>query len=90
MRFSIRDLLWVSLVVGLCLSLWPHHQVIDARREAADDRRAAAANQARRFRDTLVIAKEANEQLAADARYSRTRRHVHVGWHILNEPLVEP
>jgi hypothetical protein len=60
MRFSIRDLLWATLVVGLCLAWWLEHQAYretDAKYRETDAKRRAAVDQAESYREKARIAR---------------------------------
>ena len=84
MRFSIRDLLWATVVVAMGLAWWVSCESIDARR-------AEAVEQTHRHRAALVDAKEESDKLfGVFARGMTTWRPIsHVDWNVLNEPLVE-
>jgi hypothetical protein len=88
MRFSIRDLLWLTLVVALGLGWWLSY-------EATDAKRLAAVQQARRQWVTLVAAKGSYD--LALRKTTPTPPFVSpspwafiVDWSVLDEPLVEP
>jgi hypothetical protein len=74
MRFSIRDLLWLTLVVAMGLGWW-----------ATDAKRLEAVGQAHRFRDTIVHARAIVDYMRA--RPELTPKEI---WSVLDEPLVEP
>jgi hypothetical protein len=86
MRFSIRDLLWLTLVVAMGLGWW-----------ADNETKQAAVEQARRLHSSLGIAKEWHD--AAWGRYlGGVGAYVTVSdvpntppnWAPLDEPLIEP
>jgi hypothetical protein len=87
MRFSIRDLLWATLVVAMGLAWW-----------RADAKRLEAVGQAHRLRAALVSAKESGEQgtpvrpIWTETRRGRfaVARYAAVDLSVLDEPLVEP
>jgi hypothetical protein len=87
MRFSIRDLMWMTLVVALSLGWWFSHQAIDAQR-------TAAARQAHRFWKGFSDAKRLFDwgqgQSKDDSWMINTVTPPHVDWSVLNEPLVIP
>jgi hypothetical protein len=74
-RFSIRDLLWATLVVAMGLSWWASYWAMDARLYRASE-------QAWRQRVALEQAK-----LLLDHPHSAI---LIPDWKILDEPLVEP
>jgi hypothetical protein len=59
MRFSIRDLLWATLVVAMGLGWWLSYQAIDAER-------FEAVQQTLRHRAVLNHAKEVGDRLILD------------------------
>jgi hypothetical protein len=87
MRFSIRDLMWMTLVVALSLGWWFSHRAIDAQR-------TAAARQAHRFWKGFSDAKRLFDwgqgQSKDDLWMINTVTPPHVDWSVLNEPLVIP
>ena len=77
MRFSIRDLLWVILVVAMGLGWWVSYRTMDARRlEAVAD--------AHRLHRALAAAKQWH-----DYRHLTGPRPSQPDWTALDEPLVE-
>jgi hypothetical protein len=56
MRFSIRDLLWLTLVVAMGLGWWANHRSVEA------DRKAAVGH-AYRLRYVLESAKRSHDHL---------------------------
>jgi hypothetical protein len=87
MRFSIRDLLWATLVVALGLGWWVSDRAMDAKR-------LEAVGQAHRQRATLADAKLAHDQIDSALYNLETGSTITarwpVDWSILDEPLVEP
>ena len=98
MRFSIRDLLWVTLVVAMGLCWW-----------GTNSKRLEAVRQAHGLHDALSCAKanevllmganaklwiSLNKRIAAetgtDGYFNHSHDEVHVDWGILDKPLVEP
>ena len=59
MRFSIRDLLWATVVVALGLGWWMDHHALNAKLHGSVD-------QARRFKATLKEASTSNHGLYID------------------------
>ena len=88
MRFSIRDLLWLTVVVAMGLGWWMSYRAVDAKR-------IAAVRQAHRFRLTLETAKtaetETHEIYSSEAGVDIVGyAFPFVDWSVLNVPLVEP
>ena len=87
MRFTIRDVMWLTLVVALSLGWWFSHQAIDAQR-------TAAVQQAHRFwkgfGDTKRLFDWGQSQSKDDSWMTNTVTPPHVDWTVLNEPLVTP
>src|SRR5258706_12067535 len=90
-RFSIRDLLWATLVVAVGLGWWLHYRAVDANRQAV-------IQHAEKLKMTLSLAKAESEALADDvkffediartkAAYSYIHRIVKVDWTILDKPI---
>jgi hypothetical protein len=76
MRFSIRDLLWLTLVAAMGLGWLMCYQ-------AVDDRRLEAVNQAHRLRTAL-------DRTTRTFGSTNVKLLVPVDWSVLDEPLVEP
>ena len=74
MRFSIRDLLWATLVVAIGLAWWMSYRAVDAKR-------LEAVGQAHRLHKSL---RKAKERLDGDPFFDERELEV------LDEPLVEP
>jgi hypothetical protein len=91
MRFSIRDLLWVTVVVAMGLGWWVSYMRIDGRR-------IAAVQQTQRHRNTLGTAKHWVETLSTSysnqagfpSTYVMLNLNSPLNWAVLDEPLVEP
>jgi hypothetical protein len=83
MRFSIRDLLWATLVVAMGLGWW-----VD--RTSINERRVAAHAQTIKFREALENAGALCDQLAQLVPQRVRGPWRHVQWSLLDEPLVEP
>jgi hypothetical protein len=82
MRFSIRDLMWATVVVAMGLAWW-----LD--RNALYTKLLASVSQAHRLYQTCVDAEVTIDMLTTD-RTGKARFPV-IDWKsILNEPLVEP
>jgi hypothetical protein len=80
MRFSIRDLLWVTLVVAMGLGWW-----------ATNAKRLEAVGQAHRLRAQLVRAGESGDLRIHGIRDGfPIKSLLDVDWSVLDEPLVEP
>jgi hypothetical protein len=90
-RFTIRDLLWVMVVVALAVGWWLHYRSLDANRQAV-------IQHAEKLRFTLADAKEycedmeKNVEFALDLRkrpvkpdFSMKSRIV--DWTVLDEPI---
>jgi hypothetical protein len=89
MRFSIRDLLWATLVVSIGLGWWSSYRAVDAKR-------LEAVGQAQRHRVALQVAHEVGDELS-ESLWEHTRNKflvarwaIEIDRHILDEPLVEP
>jgi hypothetical protein len=84
MRFSIRDLVWVTVVVAMGLGWWVSYRALNAKR-------LEAVGQVQRHRETLSHVK-----LTTDAWHEQFKMHginilpLLVDWSILDDPLVEP
>jgi hypothetical protein len=92
MRFSIRDLLWLTLVAGLCLSWWSEHLAKRFVAERADRLEAALrdAKQWSLYGFTGIQEWHRDVQLDIEPVWYAARAHLRVNWDILDEPLVEP
>jgi hypothetical protein len=77
MRFSIRDLLWATLVVAMGLGWWMRYRDVNAKR-------LEAVWQAHRLHGALLDAAKEIEYTTGKGGHPRPR------WDILHEPLVEP
>jgi hypothetical protein len=90
MRFSIRDLLWLTLVVAMGLGWWVSYR-------ALDDRRLEAVRQAHSQRYTLTEAKRIYGELcnvtttwtSNDNPQARLMLLLPMDWSALDQPLVE-
>jgi hypothetical protein len=86
MRFSIRDLLWATVVMAVGLGWWASYQAINAKR-------LEAIGQAHRMQLTLKRARIAHERLDAEIPWATMQKAAdrwYVDWSVLDEPLVEP
>jgi hypothetical protein len=85
MRFSIRDLLWATLVVGMGVAWWMSYRALDAKR-------LAAVTQASRLWALVdaISAKEKLERETGIGMHGFPPDHAHVDLRVLNEPRVEP
>jgi hypothetical protein len=84
MRFSIRDLLWATLVVAMGLGWWRECQ----KHRETNARRIEAIGQAQRHRVALATAKRWDHVLhTLSLQPAGTETP---DWSILDEPLVEP
>ena len=93
MRFSIRDLLWVMLVVAMGLGWWMSYR-------ASDAKRLEAVAQAHRLWYELDMAKDSYVLFGRDIDELNEEKkgpplagwHLfgRVNWSILDEPLIEP
>jgi len=92
MRFSIRDLLWATLMVAMGLGWWASYRALDASRQAIEVKHLAAVQQATRLRLTLVEAKEMHDGLRffIRTRIQGSQSWDEVDWSVLDEPLVQP
>jgi hypothetical protein len=98
MRFSIRELFWLTLVVGLAVTLWIERRA----HSETDAKRVSAVGLNQRQRTTLVAAKESLDELNSELQlWIRGKKRADqidydfeyfdaVDWSILDEPLVEP
>ena len=78
MRFSIRDLLWATVVVAMGLGWWVSYRAMDAKRlEAVAD--------AHRLHRALADAKQWHANLPLTG-----PRPSQPDWTALDEPLVKP
>jgi hypothetical protein len=88
MRFSIRELFWLTLVVGLASALWIERRA----HYETDVKRLEAIGQAHRLRSTVIAAKKSDTRLhhilteRIGGRYS----YDIVDWDVLDEPMVAP
>ena len=90
MRFSIRDLLWATVVVAMGLAWWASYGAMDAER-------LAVVQHATRLQKSLAAAKELvawkDSQVLDDWLGARTTANSSVplvDWSVLDEPIVEP
>jgi hypothetical protein len=83
MRFSIRDLLWATLVVAMGLAWWADHR----RSEAS---RAELGSHARRLRESAVAAKATLDVYTRGSGPGHLPEAPFIDWSVLEEPLVEP
>jgi hypothetical protein len=99
MRFSIRDLLWATLVVAVGLAWWMEyraHGETENKRLVTDAKRLEAVGQAHRFWGVLMEAR--SEVTKARNRSQKTYLNVRfpdeffvpLDWSVLDERLVEP
>jgi hypothetical protein len=87
LRFSIRDLLWATLVVALGLGWWLHYTAVNSHRKAVIE-------YAQKAKSAVRMAKNRCEQLEEDERVlsqwnkiSYARMKSHVDWSVLDEPI---
>jgi hypothetical protein len=78
MRFSIRDLMWLTLVVALSLGWWFSHQAIDAERNLAVDQN----------RQLWMALREAKSN--HDYSVWVLGNPPPINWQLLDEPPVRP
>jgi hypothetical protein len=91
MRFSIRDLLWATVVVAMGLGWWMSYRAVDAKR-------LEAVGQAHRHRYVLRHAKALSDRHAKtittliDSTGAALSEQTTLppDWSVLDEPLVEP
>jgi hypothetical protein len=83
MRFSIRDLLWATVVVAMGLGWWVSDRAMEARW-------FRVSQQAHRLRANLLLAKRFREKLPEPVSPSVWLLGDKVDWSIVNEPLGEP
>jgi hypothetical protein len=89
MRFSIRDLLWATVVVAMGLGWWASYQALDAKRDEA-------IVQAQKYRVALQVAHEIGDEMSESLwehtknKFLTARWAIELDRHILDEPLVEP
>ena len=89
MRFTIRDLLWLTVVVAMGLGWWVSYRGIDAKR-------IQTASHANRLRKNLETAKWAYDLLVPMVPFEDevTGQPNYIplveNWFALDEPLVEP
>jgi hypothetical protein len=94
MRFSIRDLLWATLVVAMGLAWWNEHRA----HSETDAKRQAAVRQAYLARDALGESKELLEELwnqianwwETGERPNKIVKRERVNWALLDEPFDQP
>jgi hypothetical protein len=88
MRFSIRELFWLTLVVGLASALWIERRA----HYETDARRLEAIAQAQRLRATVIAAKKSDTRLhhILTERIGGSYSFNVVDWDVLDEPIVEP
>jgi hypothetical protein len=86
-RFSIRDMLWVTLVVAVAVGWFCHYRATDANRRAV-------IQHAGKLKETLGFAKRHCEQLEQDVElksaglsYMGPRKYWKVDWTVLDEPI---
>ena len=87
-RFSIRDLLWVTLVVAVAVGWFCHYRVTDANRQAV-------IQHAEKLKETLGFAKRHCENLEQDVEFFKSARGSYMGpkkyykvdWAVLDEPI---
>jgi hypothetical protein len=84
MRFSIRDLMWATLIVALCVGWWMDNQT-----------KRAAVGQAQRLHASLELAKKWYD-LGQSGYFTTWAKNVlpvpstPPDWTPLDEPLVKP
>ena len=97
-RFSIRDLLWATLVVALALGWLLHYRAVEAKRQQAIIGAQKVVEHAKQVRNVLAIAQKQCEQLEEDVAFHRSHppmtwrgSHVsvkyNINWKVLDEPL---
>jgi hypothetical protein len=101
MNFSIRDLFWLTLTVGLGTGWVVSNYSWWRSSQAADAERVAVTRQAIKLRDVLRLAKKENDRLedrtlralrAADDMRRRqiiTGEHIEIDWTVLDEPIPD-
>jgi hypothetical protein len=101
MKFSIRDLFWLTLTVGLGVGWGVSNYSWWRSSQAADSERFAVTRQAIKLRDVLRLAKKENDRLedgtlralrAADDMRRRqiiTGEYIEIDWTVLDEPIPD-
>jgi len=84
MRFSIRDLLWATLVVAMGLGWWASYRAINAKH-------IEAVLQAHRQRATLEVAKQWHDWMPKETQILGIISGLKdPNWRVLDEPGIEP
>jgi hypothetical protein len=90
-RFSIRDLLWATVVVALVLGWWLHYRAVEGNRQAV-------IKHAERLHGELAAAKECCQDLESNVDYALKLSKMPVmpdvemswrgvDWTVLDEPI---
>jgi sensor domain CHASE-containing protein len=94
MKFFIRDLLWLTVVVALGLGWWLHYRAIDADRKAV-------IRHAAKVKTVLTTAKSRCGQLEKDVEFFKDaaiaggviiryhRKSQDVDWTVVEEPIPD-
>ena len=101
MRFSIRDLLWLTVIVAMGTGWWTTSHALQLRNQAVNAERVAVIHHAQKLQDMLGRAKLNNDQLEEDVSYlmrhplmtetsSRTSQRYKVDWSVLKEAIPAP
>jgi hypothetical protein len=102
MQFSIRDLLWATVVVAMGLGWWASYRAVEAKRLAAVGQAhrlhvamgSARTSHAQQANEISRLCQSLAEQFVESGclRYPRYNSHERalVDWSVLNEQLVAP
>ncbi len=100
-RFSIRDLLFVTVIVATGTGWWTTSHALQLKNQAVNAERVAVIHQAQKLHDMLGRAKLNNDSLNEDYNYfmrhppmtethSRLSSRAKIDWSVLDEPIPPP